>query len=115
MLFILTNTQDHHRIWFRNANSNEPQNGKQEYKDEYAKISSVEGPFGIFKEQFQLEKEVVTGMIKTEERINLDALVYNLIQLYNIKKEIENTTEDLEDFCESTSIKNQLKLDVTIF
>ena len=69
---------------------------KQEYKDEYA-------------------KEVVIGMVKTEERINLDALAYNLIRLYNIKQEIENTTEDLEDFCESTSIKNQLKLDVTIF
>ena len=88
---------------------------KQKYKDKYAKRSSVEGPFGIFKEQFQIEKEVVTGMIKTEERINLDALAYNLIRLYNIKQEIENTTEDLEDFCESTSIKNQLKLDVTIF
>ena len=88
---------------------------KQEYKDEYAKRSSVEGPFGIFKEQFQLEKEVVVGMIKTEERINLDALAYNLIRLYNIKQEIENTTEDLEDFCESTSIKNQLQLTATIF
>ena len=88
---------------------------KQEYKDEYAKRSSVEGPFGIFKEQFQIEKEVVIGMVKTEERINLDALAYNLIRLYNIKQEIENTTEDLEDLCESTSIKNQLKLDVTIF
>ena len=38
-----------------------------------------------------------------------------LIQLYNIKQEIENTTKDLEDFCESTSIKNQLKIDATIF
>ena len=88
---------------------------KQEYKDEYAKRSSVEGPFGIFKEQFQLEKEVVVGMIKTEERINLDALAYNLIRLYNIKQEIKNTTEDLEDFCESTSIKNQLPPTATIF
>ena len=87
---------------------------KQEYKDEYAKRSSVEGPFWIFKEQIQLEKEVVIGMIKTEERINLDALAYNLIRLYNIK-EIKNTTEDLEDFCESTSIKNQLQLTATIF
>ena len=87
---------------------------KQEYKDEYAKKSNVEGPFGIFKEQFQIEKEIVIGMIKTEERINLDALAYNLIRLYNIKQEIKNTTEDLEDFCKSTS-KNQLKLDVTIF
>ncbi|MBE6504559.1 MAG: transposase, partial [Methanobrevibacter millerae] len=62
-----------------------------------------------------LEKEVVVGMIKTEERINLDALAYNLIRLYNIKQEIENTTEDLEDFCESTSIKNQLQLTAIIF
>ena len=88
---------------------------KQEYKDEYAKKSSVKGPFGISKEQFQLEKEVVAIMIKTEERINLDSLAYNLIRLYNIKQEIENTTEDLEDFCESTSIKNQLQLTATIF
>ena len=41
-------------------------------------------------------------MIKTEERIILDALTYNLIRLYNIKQEIENTTKDLEDFYEST-------------
>ena len=54
-------------------------------------------------------------MIKTKEKINLNPLTYNLIRLYNIKQEIKNTTEDLEDFCESTSIKNQLKLDVTIF
>ena len=77
-----------------------------------AKRSSVKGSFGIFKEQFQIEKEVVVGMIKTDERINLDALAYNLIRLYNIKQEIENTTED---FFENISIKNKLKLDVTIF
>ena len=65
---------------------------KQEYKDEYAKRSSVEGPFGILKEQFQIEKEVVIGMTRTEERLYLDALAYNLIRLYNIKQEIENTT-----------------------
>ena len=88
---------------------------KQKYKDEYSKRSSVKGPFKIFKEQFQLEKEVIIGMIKTEERINLDTLAYNLIQLYNIKQKIKNTKEDLEDFCESTSIKNQLQLTATIF
>ena len=38
-------------------------------------------------------------MIKTEERINLDTLAYNLLRLYNIKQEIEKTTKDLEDFC----------------
>ena len=54
-------------------------------------------------------------MIRTEERINLDALAYNLIRLHNIKQQKQNTTEDLEDFCESTSNKNQIKLEVTIF
>ena len=54
-------------------------------------------------------------MIKTEEIINLDALEYNLIWLYNIKQETENITWDLKDFRQITSIKNQLKLDVTIF
>ena len=88
---------------------------KQEYKEEYTKRSIVEGPFGIFKEQFELEKEVVIRMIKTEERINLDTLAYNLIRLYNIKQKMENTTEDLEDFCEITSIKNQFQLTATIF
>lgn len=88
---------------------------KEEYKEEYAKRSSVEGPFGILKEQFQIEKEIVTGMVKTEERINLDALAYNLIRLYNLKHEKKNTKEDLEDFCESTSIKNNLQLKITIF
>ena len=79
---------------------------KLEYKDEYGKRSSVEGLFGIFKEQFQIEKEVATEMIKTKEKINLDTLACNSIRLYKIKQEIENTTEDLEDFCERTSIKN---------
>ena len=53
---------------------------KQEHKDEYTKKSSVEEPFRIFKEQFQIEKEVVTIMIKTKEKINLNPLTYNLIQ-----------------------------------
>ena len=88
---------------------------KQEYKDEYAKRSSVEGPFGILNEQFQIEKEVVIGMTRTEERLYLDALAYNLIRLYNITQEIKNTKEDLENFCERESIIHQLKLDVTIF
>ena len=43
---------------------------KQEFKDEYVKRSSVEGPFGILKEQFNIEKEVVIGMIRTEEKLN---------------------------------------------
>ena len=41
---------------------------KQEYeKDEYTKRLSVEGPFGIFKEQSQIEKEVFIGMVNTTE------------------------------------------------
>lgn len=50
---------------------------KQEYKGEYAKNSSVKGSFAIFKEQFQIEKEVVIEMTRTEEKINLDAPAYN--------------------------------------
>ena len=88
---------------------------KQEFKDKYAKRSSVEGPFGILKEQFNIEKEVVIGMIKTEERPNLDAIAYNLIQLYNIIQEIKNSKEDLENFCERESVVHQLKLNVIIF
>ena len=63
---------------------------KEEYKEEYSKRSSVEGPYGILREQFQIEKEVVIGMVKTEERLYLDALAYNLIRLYNITEEIKN-------------------------
>ena len=68
---------------------------KQEFKDEYAKRLNVEGSFGIFKEQFQIEKEVVIGMIRTEERINLDALAYNLMRLHNIKQ-IYKTQQNIQ-------------------
>ena len=86
-----------------------------EYQDEYAKRSSVEGPYGVLKTQFNIEKEVVVGMVKTEERINLDALAYNIKRLYNITHDKSNSNEDLTDFCESTAISHQLKLEVTIF
>ena len=84
-------------------------------KEEYAKRSSVEGPFGILKEQYQIEKENIIGMIKTEERLNLDAVAYNLKRLYNIKQEIKNNKEDIIDFCESIATTHQLKLDVTCY
>jgi len=71
--------------------------------------------FGILKEQFQIEKEVVIGMTRTEERQYIDTLAYNLIRLYNITQETENTKEYLENFYERESIIHQLKLDVTIF
>lgn len=50
---------------------------------------------------------------------NMDDKVY-ITQMESAYKIIEDTNKqlddkDLEDFCESTSIKNQLKLDVTIF
>jgi len=54
-------------------------------------------------------------MVKTEERINLDALAYNIKRLYNITHDKSNSNEDLTDFCESTAISHQLKLEVTIF
>ena len=51
---------------------------KEEYKKEFGKRPSVEWPFGILKEQFPVEQEIVMGMIKTEERIYLNALAYNI-------------------------------------
>ena len=88
---------------------------KEEYKEEFKKRPSVEGPFGIFKEQFHVEQEIVIGMVKTEQRLNLDALAYNLKRLYNLIQDEENNKEDIVDFCESISSTHQLKLDVTIF
>ncbi len=47
-------------------------------------------------------------MVRTEERLNLDAPAYNLIRLYNITQEIKNIKEDLENFCERESVIHQL-------
>ena len=88
---------------------------KEEYKQEFSKRPSVEGPFGIFKEQFHVEQEIVIGMKKTGERLNLDALAYNIKRLYNLIQGEHNNKEDIVDFCESTSTTHQLKLDVTIY
>ena len=88
---------------------------KEEYKKEFAKRPSVEGPFRIFKEQYHVEQEIVIGMVKTEERLNLDALAYNIKRLYNLIQGEQNNKEDIVDFCESISTTYQLKLDVTIY
>ena len=68
---------NHHKIWLRNKKQMKME--KQEFKDEYSKRLSVKEPFGILKERFNIEKEVVLGMIRAEERLNLDSLAYNLI------------------------------------
>ena len=88
---------------------------KEEYKEEFSKRPCVEGPFGTFKEQFHVEQEIVIGMVKTEERLNLDALAYNIKRLYNLIKGEQNNKEDIVDFCESISTTHQLKLDVNIY
>lgn len=88
---------------------------KEEYKEEFKKRPSVEGPFGIFKEQYHVEQEIVIGMVKTGERLNLDALAYNIKRLYNLIQGEQNNKEDIVDFCESISTTHQLKLDVTIY
>ena len=54
-------------------------------------------------------------MVKTGERLNLDALAYNMKRLYNLIQGNKNNKEDIVDFCESISTTHQLKLDVTIF
>ena len=40
-----------------------------EVKDEFKKRPCVEGPFGIFEEQFHIEQEIVIVVVKTEERL----------------------------------------------
>ncbi|WP_458454062.1 transposase, partial [Methanobrevibacter sp.] len=87
---------------------------KEEYKKEFKKRPCVEGPFGIFKEQYHVEQEIVIGMIKTEQKLNLDALAYNMKRLYNLIQDEKNNKEDIIDFCESISTTHQLKLDVAI-
>ena len=42
-------------------------------------------------------------MTKTEERLNLDALAYNIKRLYNLIQEEQNNKEDIVDFGESIS------------
>ena len=88
---------------------------KEEYKKEFSKRTCVEGPFGIFKEQYHIDQEIVIGMVKTEERLNLDAVAYNIKRLYNLIQGEQNNKEDIVDFCESISTTHQLKLDVNIY
>ena len=52
---------------------------KQEYEDEYVKRLIVEWPYAVLKEQFQIWKEVVVGMIRTEEKLYLDAQFNQII------------------------------------
>ena len=86
----------------------------EEYQKEYSKRPCVEGPFGTLKEFYHIEQEVVIGKTKTEQRINLDALAYNIKRLYNLVKEKNNNKEDIVEFCENISVTHQLELDVFI-
>ena len=54
-------------------------------------------------------------MTKTEERLNLNALAYNIKRSYNLIQGKQNNKEDIVDFCESISTTHQLKLDVDIY
>lgn len=87
---------------------------KEEYKKEYAKRPCVEGPFGTLKEFYHIEQEVVIGKTQTEQRINLDALAYNIKRLYNMIQDKKNNKEDIIEFCEKISATHQLELDVFI-
>ena len=87
---------------------------KEEYQDEYSKRPCVEGPFGTLKEYYHIEQEVVIGKTKTEQKINLNALAYNIKRLYNILNDKENNKEDICEFCENISVTHQLELDIYI-
>ena len=86
-----------------------------EYKKEYNKRGSIESTFGIFKEQYHIKQQIVTGQKETEEKLTLNAVAYNLKRLYNIKYKKQNNKEDIEDFYEYIAAKEQLKLNVTIY
>ena len=86
-----------------------------EYKEEYKKRGGVESGIGVTKTQFHIEQQIVIGQKETEQRLTLTAVAYNLKRLYNIKHQKQNKKEDIEDFCQSISAKNQLELNVTIF
>ena len=87
---------------------------KEEYQDEYSKRPCVEGPFGTLKEYYHIEQEVVIGKTKTEQKINLNALAYNIKRLYNILNDKRNNKEDICEFCENISVTHQLELYVYI-
>lgn len=87
---------------------------KEEYQEEYNKRPCVEGPFGTLKEYYHIEQEVVIGKTKTEQKINLNALAYNIKRLYNILNDKENNKEDICEFCENISVTHQLELDIYI-
>lgn len=87
---------------------------KEQYKKEYTKRSTVEGPFGTLKEHYHIENKIVIGKTKTEERINLTALAYNIRRIYNMMNDKKNKKEDIIEFCEDIVATHQLKLDVNI-
>ena len=95
LFYRQTNTQNHHRKTEKECKEQCTTKWKKEYKDEFKKRPCVEGPFGIFKEQFHIEQEIVIGVVKTEERLNLDALAYNIKRLYNLKQEKNNNKDDM--------------------
>lgn len=87
---------------------------KEQYKKEYTKRSTVEGPFGTLKEHYHIENKIVIGKTKTEERINRTALAYNIRRIYNMMNDKKNKKEDIIEFCEDIVATHQLKLDVNI-
>ena len=65
--------------------------------------------------QYRINQEIAIAMVKTQERLNLDILAYNIKRLYNLIQGENNNKEDINDFCENLSATHQLKLDVIIY
>ena len=72
-----------------------------------SKDQALKGRLEYSKNNFQIEKEVIIG-VKTEERMHEHIII-------QFKTRNINAVEDLDELCESTSIKSQLKLNVVIF
>lgn len=85
---------------------------KEENQKEFNKRPSVEGPFGPFKIQYNMEDEVVIGTHDTECYMTLTALAYNINRLYKLIHEDTNDKTVLEEY--DTNLMNlmQTTLDV---
>ena len=85
---------------------------KEENQKEFNKRPSVEGPFGPFKIQYNMEDEVVIGTHDTECYMTLTALAYNINRLYKLIHEYTNDKTVLEEY--DTNLMNlmQTTLDV---
>ena len=85
---------------------------KEENQKEYGKRSTVERPFGPLKIQYDMEDEVVIGIEDTECYMTLNAVAYNINQLYNLLYDKKITEEETSNYNNNLMELNQTKLEM---